>query len=57
MDGGFATIMGDPGYGKSVVLRLIDERLKGLREVTVVRLDRPQSGLSDFYREIDSFNL
>jgi DNA transposition AAA+ family ATPase len=31
---------------------LIDERLKGLREVTVARLDRPQSGLSDFYREI-----
>ncbi len=52
MDGGFATVMGDPGQGKSVVLRLIDEQLKGLREVTVARIDRPQSGLSDFYREI-----
>ncbi len=52
MDGGFATVMGDPGHGKSVVLRLIDDQLKGLREVTVARIDRPQSGLSDFYREV-----
>lgn len=52
MDGGIATVMGDPGQGKSVALRLIDEQLKGLREVCVARIDRPQSGLSDFYREI-----
>jgi general secretion pathway protein A len=52
LDGGFATVTGDPGHGKSVVLRLIDEQLKGLREVTVARMDRPQSGLSDFYREV-----
>ena len=52
MDGGIACVTGDPGYGKSVALRLIDDQLKGLREVTVARLDRPQSGLPDFYREL-----
>lgn len=52
MDGGIACVTGDSGYGKSVALRLIDEQLKGIREVTVVRIDRPQSGLLDFYREL-----
>jgi len=52
MDGGIACITGDPGYGKSVALRLIDEQLKGLRDVTVARIDRPQSSLADFYREL-----
>ena len=52
MDGGMASIMGDPGYGKSVALRLIDERLKTIRDVSIVRMDHPQSGLADFYREL-----
>lgn len=52
MDGGIACVTGDSGYGKSVALRLIDEQLKGIREVTVARIDRPQSGLLDFYREL-----
>jgi len=34
-EGGFALITGDPGTGKSVVLRLLAERLEQLREVTV----------------------
>lgn len=52
MDGGIACLTGESGYGKSVTLRLVDEQMKGLREVTVARLDRPQSGLPDFYREL-----
>lgn len=50
--GGFAVIMGDPGTGKSVTLRLLADRLGALRDVTVGVLSRPQSGLGDFYREL-----
>lgn len=52
MDGGIALVSGDPGHGKSVALRLVYEQLKTLREITVARVDRPQSGLADFYREL-----
>lgn len=52
MDGGIACVMGDPGTGKSATMRLLDERLGKLREVTVARYDRPQSGMADFYRAL-----
>jgi general secretion pathway protein A len=51
-EGGFALITGDPGTGKSVVLRLLAERLERLREITVGVLTHPQSNLADFYREM-----
>lgn len=51
-EGGFALITGDPGTGKSVVLRLLAERLEPLRDVTVGALTHPQSNLADFYREM-----
>jgi len=51
-DGGFALISGDPGTGKSVALRLLDDRLSGLPDVLVGVVSRPQSGISDFYREL-----
>ncbi len=51
-EGGFALVTGDPGVGKSVVLRLAAERLSALRDVKVGVLSRPQSGLADFYREL-----
>lgn len=54
MDGGFAMITGEPGTGKSVILRLLSERLKNLRDVKVGCLIRPQSSLADFYRELGS---
>ncbi len=50
MDGGIACVMGDPGSGKSATMRLLDDRLGKLREVTVAHYDRPQSGMADFYR-------
>jgi len=51
-EGGFALISGDPGTGKSVVLRLLAERLTKLRDLTVGALTHPSSRLSDFYREM-----
>lgn len=51
-DGGFVLVTGDPGSGKSVALRLVAERLRGLRDVVVGTLDHPQSRISDFYREL-----
>jgi type II secretory pathway predicted ATPase ExeA len=54
MEGGFALVYGDPGTGKSILLRTIEEHLKSLREVKVGILSRPQSSLSDFYRELGS---
>ena len=51
-EGGFAMIHGDPGSGKSVVLRLLAERLSRLGDVTVGAIHHPQSNLADFYREM-----
>jgi type II secretory pathway predicted ATPase ExeA len=51
-DGGFALITGEPGYGKSIALRILEERLAELPEVSVGVLARPQSGVADFYREL-----
>lgn len=51
-EGGFALIQGDPGTGKSAVLRLLDERLAHLREVSVGAISHPSSNLADFYREM-----
>jgi type II secretory pathway predicted ATPase ExeA len=51
-EGGFSLITGEPGAGKSVALRILVERLSGLREVRVGILSRPQAGLADFYREL-----
>jgi type II secretory pathway predicted ATPase ExeA len=51
-EGGFAMITGDPGTGKSVVLRLLAERLGQLRDLSVGVISHPSSNLSDFYREM-----
>lgn len=50
--GGFAAVIGDPGTGKSVTLRLLAQRLGRLRDVVVGEVTRPQSRMSDFYREL-----
>ena len=52
MDGGFAMITGAVGSGKSVALRILNQRLSELSEVEVVQMERPQSSLADFYREL-----
>jgi type II secretory pathway predicted ATPase ExeA len=51
-EGGFAMIHGDPGTGKSIVLRLLAERLSKLPDITVGAINHPQSNLADFYREL-----
>jgi general secretion pathway protein A len=57
-EGGFALIQGDPGTGKSVVMRLLAERLSRLADLSVGVIHHPQSNLSDFYRELgDIFSI
>jgi type II secretory pathway predicted ATPase ExeA len=57
-EGGFALIHGDPGSGKSVVMRLLAERLARLADLSVGVIHHPQSSLGDFYRELsDVFNV
>jgi type II secretory pathway predicted ATPase ExeA len=51
-NGGFALICGEPGLGKSKVLQLLARRLEALDDVTVGVMERPQSSLNDFYREM-----
>lgn len=51
-EGGFALISGESGTGKSVALRLVAARLAALRDVTLGVVERPQSNLNDFYREL-----
>ncbi|MFH1809427.1 MAG: AAA family ATPase [Pseudomonadota bacterium] len=52
LDGGFGLITGDPGYGKSKALHLLALHLKDLCDVVVGVMQRPQSALGDFYREL-----
>jgi type II secretory pathway predicted ATPase ExeA len=52
MHGGFALVTGDVGAGKSAALRLLSSKLSPLREVIVGEVTRPQSRVTDFYREI-----
>lgn len=51
-EGGFAMITGEHGSGKSTTLRLIFDRLERQRDVSIAFLQRPQSGVADFYREM-----
>ncbi len=57
-EGGFALITGDPGTGKSVVLRLLADRLDRLQDLTVGAIAHPSASLADFYREMgDVFGI
>jgi type II secretory pathway predicted ATPase ExeA len=50
--GGFALITGDPGLGKSKTLQQIAHRLEKIPDLAVRVMQRPQSKLGDFYREL-----
>lgn len=52
MHGGFALVTGDVGAGKSAALRMLAAKLAPLRDVIVGEVIRPQSRVTDFYREI-----
>ena len=51
-EGGFAMITGEHGCGKSTTLRLVFARLERQRDVSIAFLQRPQSSIADFYREM-----
>lgn len=51
-EGGFAIIHGEPGTGKSVALRVLEDQLSRLPDITVGAILHPQSSLGDFYREM-----
>lgn len=51
-EGGFARIKGESGAGKSSALRLLEDRLQRVADVTVAKLERPTSGVADLYREL-----
>jgi general secretion pathway protein A len=50
--GGFALLTGEPGVGKSKALELLAARLARLPDLSVGVMERPQSRLADFYREL-----
>lgn len=50
--GGFAMVSGEPGTGKSVLLRLLLHHLNQQPDLTVAILTRPQGSVPDFYREM-----
>jgi type II secretory pathway predicted ATPase ExeA len=52
IDGGIAGIFGDPGLGKSLLLRQLQTRLEEIPELTVAISARPQNNMRDFYREL-----
>ena len=52
MNGGFALISGEPGLGKSKILQAIAHQFNRLDEVVVGVMERPQSSVADFYREM-----
>jgi len=57
-EGGFALVHGEPGSGKSVVMRVLAERLSRMADLCVGVVHHPQSNLSDFYRELgDIFGI
>lgn len=53
-EGGFVLLLGEPGVGKSVTLRILASTLSVIREVNVAVLTRPQASVFDFYRELGS---
>jgi len=56
--GGFALITGEPGLGKSKTLQKIAHQLEQIPDLTVGVMQRPQSKLGDFYRELgELFNV
>lgn len=52
MDGGFSLMCGEPGLGKSKNLQFMAHHLNRLDNVVVGVMERPQSSLGDFYREM-----
>ncbi|MBD1399627.1 ExeA family protein [Pelovirga terrestris] len=50
--GGFALITGEPGQGKSKTLHWLSEKLRQVPDLSIGVMERPQSSMADFYREL-----
>lgn len=56
--GGFAMISGEAGLGKSKILQMLAARLEQFGDLMVGVMERPQSSMNDFYRELgEMFNV
>ncbi|MYH28573.1 MAG: AAA family ATPase [Acidobacteria bacterium] len=56
--GGFALVVGEPGTGKSVALRLLTSRIEKAEGLDVAVLAHPSSSIGDLYREMgDVFSV
>ena len=56
--GGFALISGEAGVGKSKILHILANRLGKVGDLVVGVMERPQSSMADFYRELgEVFNV
>jgi type II secretory pathway predicted ATPase ExeA len=53
-EGGFASLIGDPGSGKSACLRLLERHLVGIANVKVAALEHASASVSSVYRELGS---
>jgi general secretion pathway protein A len=51
-EGGFSLITGDPGTGKSCCSRLLCDDIAKQDGVLVTKITRPQSSITDLYREL-----
>lgn len=51
-EGGFASVVGDPGTGKSACLRLLEQHLMHNSTAKVVPLEHASGSVSSFYREL-----
>jgi len=57
-EGGFALIVGEPGTGKSCLLRLLSQKLNQVQGLSVGTFVHPQSSIRDFYHELgDMFDV
>lgn len=51
-DGGFASVIGEPGTGKSACMRLLEQHLLRNSGAKVVALEHASGSVSGFYREL-----
>jgi len=52
LDGGYSVLVGNSGTGKSITLRFLAHRLEEIKDLNIGIISRPQSSISDFYREL-----
>ena len=51
-EGGFASVIGEPGAGKSACMRLLEQHLLRTSSAKVVALEHTSGSVSSFYREL-----